>query len=113
MNTREILLAVRERMADPDRVVLDADSTYENADGARSYFSRRTVAGEPERACLLGWLWVFEPNQSGPDGKLLPAAAALRSASVQLTGLTPDDEPETEVVRRGIHLEVIDLALGS
>lgn len=49
---RAFLVAWRERMADPDRVVLDPDHLYEDADGNEIEFADEDR--EPPRACMLG-----------------------------------------------------------
>lgn len=63
--TPENLRLVRERMADPNRVVLDPWKVYEHKNGSTDHASAtdlRAAGYEPDRACILGWAWFFDPT---------------------------------------------------
>lgn len=63
-DVRAFLVAWRERMADPDRVVLDPDHLYEDADGNEIGFREDVVGGEPPRACMLGHRLLLAPEDN-------------------------------------------------
>lgn len=69
------LTLMRERMSDPRRVVLDPRHTREFSDGT-SCSVRRSVrwAGEPQRACLLGWAMFFDSE--GDTGEFIVTACS-------------------------------------
>ena len=53
----EVLTYMRELLADPERVVLDPTSTYENAYGAVITYED-AVSDPHSRVCLYGSVWV-------------------------------------------------------
>lgn len=98
------LLEVRERVSDPDRLVLDPHSTWETADGY--------VAGQIGhcRACLLGHAWDvadahgFDRWEIG--GRIEMAAKALGYHSSPAT-----TEAATAALADGVTVEVVDEAI--
>lgn len=101
---REGLLELRSIMADPDKVVLNADDLWENAQGESVYGYDPRVA---TRGCLIAWYFQFRD-----EGKTLPSFARFAEA-VKTVGIPygKSGNTFTETIREGRQLEVIDAVL--
>lgn len=101
------LKAWREMMADPDKVVLNAEHAFETADGhpisTTDVYSTVTV---PDRGCFIGNYMVLQ-RQGVPGATLNDAEQAYEDVS-NLAARTMRSGTMTEALAKGKAVAVLD-----
>jgi hypothetical protein len=106
----EVLIEIKNKMSDPDRVVLDPRDMFEDAEGNSIPWPgwRNQGRTEPERACVLGWGELL----SGGDSELDGLVDELLMETAFDMGF-PDTIMDscTRALAEDQHLELLDLAI--
>lgn len=97
------LAALREKLADPDRVVLDPSHMFEDADGVEC---DRPRDHEPARACLIGWEVAL-----GREDGFANSWATWNYLDQARAQQYKHGEGYTDALRQGRAVELVDRAL--